>query len=74
MYLNFKTSKYKGEIYKFYSIAESYREGSKVRNRDIWAIGKLTNKQAQQIRLICKTIFDPNMIITTLDDIVAYKI
>ena len=73
MHLNFKTSKYKDKIYKSYSIAESYREGNKVKKRDIWPIGKLTDMQVQQIRLICKTVSDPDIIITTLDNIVAQE-
>jgi len=32
MHLSYKTSKYKGKIYKSYSIAESYREGNTVKN------------------------------------------
>ena len=52
MHLNYSTSEYKGQTYKSYSIAESYREGKKVRKRVIWRIGKLTEQQAQQIKLI----------------------
>jgi hypothetical protein len=73
MYLDYKTSKYKNTIYKSYSIAESYREGNKVRKRIIWPIGRLTDKQADQIRLICRTVSDPNMIITTIDNMVAQE-
>ena len=56
MHLTYSTSNYKEKKYKSYSIAESYRDGKKVRKRPIWKIGKLTDKQAKQIRLICKIV------------------
>lgn len=73
MHLSYKTSRYKDSTYKSYSIAESYREGNKVKKHIIWHIGRLTDKQANQIRLICKTVSDPSMIITTLENIVAQE-
>ncbi|MCP4553685.1 MAG: IS1634 family transposase [Bacteroidetes bacterium] len=56
MHLSYSTSKYKGKIYKSYSIAESYRDGKTVKKRTIWPIGKLTHDQADQIKAICKAI------------------
>lgn len=73
MHLSYKTAKYKGTIYKSYSIAESYREGTKVKKRIICPIGKLTDIQARGIRLICKAISDPKIIFTALDDIVVQE-
>ena len=71
MHLSYKTSRYKSTIYKSYSIAESHREGRKVKKRIIWPIGKLTDSQANKIRLICKIVSDPTKIITTIEDIVT---
>jgi len=73
MHLSFKTSKYKGKIYKSYSIAESYREGKSVKKKTLWAIGKLTELQAQQIRKICKVMTDPEDVLTTIKQIVVQK-
>lgn len=73
MHLSYKTSKYKDKIYKSYSIAESYREGNTVKKRTIFALGKLTDLQAEQIRKICKIVSDPDLILTTLDDVVVEK-
>ena len=42
MHLSYSFSTYKGKKYKSYAIAESYREGKKVKKRNIWPIGKLT--------------------------------
>ena len=52
MHLSYSSSTYKGKTYKSYSIADSYRDGKKVRKRTIWSIGKLTDEQAEQIRMI----------------------
>ncbi len=71
MHLSYKTAKYKDTIYKSYLIAESYREGGKVKKRVLWSIGKLTDSQKEQINMICKTMSDPQQVLTTLDNISA---
>jgi len=71
MHLSYSTAKYKDQTYKSYAIAESYREGKKVRKRIVWAIGKLSDKQAEQIRLICKIAHGKDQFITQLKDIVV---
>jgi transposase len=71
MHLSYSTSSYKGQIYKSYSIAESYREGEKVRKRIIWRIGKLTHQRADQIRLILEVAQGKDQVITRLEDIVV---
>jgi len=71
MHLSYSVSKYKGKSYKSYAIAESYRDGDKVRKRILWKIGKLSDIQARQIRLICKATKDEEQLLTRLDDIVV---
>ena len=71
MHLSYSTSNYKGQIYKSYSIAESYREGKTVRKRIIWKMGKLTDIQARQIRMICKIVKSEEQIITQFKNIVV---
>lgn len=71
MHLSYSTSSYKGQIYKSYSIAESYREGKKVRKRVLWPIGKLTDQQAEQIRLILQVVQSEDQVVTRLKDIVV---
>jgi len=73
MHLSYKTSKYKNKIYKSYSIAESYREKGIVQKRILWKLGKLSDQQAQQIRLTCKVIQEPDLLLTTLKDIVVQE-
>jgi len=71
MHLSYSTSKYKGRSYKSYSVAESYRDGKTSRKRTIWPIGKLTDQQAQQIRLVLKVVQNEDEVVTRLKDIVV---
>lgn len=73
MHLSYKTSKYKNKIYKSYSIAESYREGGIVKKQELWKLGKLSERQAQQIKLICKVAQDQDLLLTTIKDIVVHE-
>jgi transposase len=71
MHLSYSFSKYKGKKYKSYTIAESYREGKKVKKRTIWPIGKLTDAQAQQMKLILKVFQGKGEAVTQLEDVVV---
>lgn len=71
MHLSYSASKYKGKTYKSYAIAEACRKGKKVDKRIIWPIGKLTDQQAEKVRLICKVVHGKDQIITQLKDIVV---
>jgi transposase len=73
MHLSYSTSKYKGRSYISYSIAESYRDGKTSRKRTIWSIGKLTDQQADQIRLILKVVQNEDEVVTRLKDIVVQE-
>lgn len=69
MHLSYKTRKYKQKTYKSFFLAESYREGKKVKKRTICSLGPLTETQQEQITLICRTISQPSHALTTLEDI-----
>jgi len=71
MHLSYSFSTYKGKKYKSYAIAESYREGKKVKKRTIWPIGKLTDQQADQIKLVLKVAKGRDQVITQLKHIVV---
>ena len=73
MHLSYSTSTYKDRVYKSYTIAESYRDGKTSRKRPIWPIGKLTDQQADQIRLILKVVQTEDEIVTRLKDIVVQE-
>jgi len=71
MHLSYSFSKYKNKKYKSYALAESYREGKKVKKRTVWPIGKLTDRQADQIRLILNVVQSEDEVVTRLKDIVV---
>ncbi|MDB4444120.1 IS1634 family transposase [bacterium] len=71
MHLSYSTSTYKERVYKSYSIAESYRDGKTSRKRTVWTLGKLTDQQADQIRLILKVVQNEDEVVTRLKDIVV---
>jgi len=71
MHLSYSSSTYKGKTYKSYAIAKSYREGKTVRKRTIWSIGKLSDEQAEQIRMICKVASGKEAALIQLKDIVV---
>lgn len=71
MHLSYSISKYKEHTYKSYTIAESYREGKKVRKRVIWPIGKLSDRQAAQVRQVCKATQSEDQVVTHLKDLVV---
>ncbi|MBD3307593.1 IS1634 family transposase [candidate division KSB3 bacterium] len=71
MHLSYKTRKYKNKVYKSFFLAESYREGNKVKKRNLCPLGSLTEIQQRQIQLICKTVSNPSYLPTTLEDIVV---
>jgi transposase len=73
MHLDYQTSRYKEKVYKFYHIAESYREGGKVKKNRLFPLGQLTDEQAQKIRLILRVVSDPALQVTTLSNVVAQE-
>ena len=73
MHLGYSTSAYKGKTYKSYTIAESYRDGKSVRKRVIWRLGKLTEQQAEQIKLILQVVQSEDQVVTRLKDIVVQE-
>jgi len=73
MHLGYSTSTYKRQKYKSYVIAESYRDGKTVRKRIIWRLGKLTDEQAEQIRLILEVVQSEDQVVARLKDIVLQE-
>jgi len=73
MHLGYSTSKYKGHTYKSYKISESYRDGKTVRKRVLWPLGKLTEQQADQIKLILEVKQSEEQVVARLRDIVVQE-
>jgi transposase len=73
MHLDYQTSRYKDKVYKYYHIAEAYREGGKVKKNRLFPLGALRDEQAKKIRLILKVVSNPDEQVTTLANIVAQE-
>ena len=57
--------------YRSYTIAYSYRDGKKVKNRVLRKIDKVSDEQVRQIRLVCKVAKNEEQLITNPADIVV---
>lgn len=73
MHLTYSTSKYKGRIYKSYSLAESYRLKGGVRKKILFPLGKLTDEQALKIRYILQVVKEPQKILISLEDVIPLR-
>ena len=73
MHLVYGTRYYKKKKYTSYSIAESYREGKKVRKRKLFPLGKLSETKVEQIRLILKVIKGKEHILSFIENIIPLK-
>jgi len=69
MHLSYKPAKYKNQRYKSYNIAESYREGGKVKKRILLNIGRLADIQVQQMKFILKISKNIDQVVTQLEDL-----
>ena len=70
MHLTYGTYSYKGKQYTSHSIAESYREGKTVRKRILFPLGKLSETQVEQIKLILKVVKGKEHILSSIENIV----
>lgn len=73
MFLKKSTKTSKGATYSSYALAQSYREGGKVKHKHIASLGKLTPEQAQQIKLILRTRELDNIYVGNGKDLVVQK-
>ncbi len=73
MFLKKTQKKYKEKGYEHYSLTESYREGGKVKHRNIAKLGVLSPEQAERIRLVLKIQRIDNVYVGDLSDVVVKK-
>lgn len=73
MHLTYGTYRYKGKEYTSYSVAKSYREGKTVKKRVLFPLGKLSEIQAEQIRLILKVVKAKEHILSSIENIVPLR-
>jgi len=70
MYLLSQPRKKKGKVYRYYSVARSYREGKKVRIEILHRMGKLSDQEAGQIKAILKLQTGKEPYLTSLEEII----
>ena len=73
MHLTYGTCHYKGKEHTSYSIAESYRDGKTVRKRVLFPLGKLSEIQVAQIKLILKVVKGKEPVLSSIEDIAPLK-
>ena len=71
LHLHWRTSRYKGNVYRSYSLARPFRSDGKNRKEIVLPLGKLTDEQAAMWRAVLKAIKTPGSFFATLDDIVV---
>ncbi len=69
LHLHWGQCKYKGKIYRSYSLARAYRENGKNRKEIIYKLGKLTEEEAVKWRSLLKGIKKGDAIITAPDNL-----
>lgn len=69
MFLKKSTATINGKTYNHYKIVESYRDGGKVKHRILFNIGKLTDEQAEQLRLAIQIQSDSSLFVAKENDI-----
>jgi len=73
VFLKKSTATIKGKQYHHYKIVESYRDQDKVKHRILFNVGKLTDEQADQLRLTLQIQNDPTLIVAKEKDILVTK-
>jgi len=69
LHLHWRVSKHKGNVYRSFSLARSYREDGKNRKEIVFKLGKLTDKEAENWRNFLQSLKKPDAFFTTFDDI-----
>lgn len=73
MFLKKSTATIKGTQYHHYKIVESYRDGGKVKHRILFNVGKLTDEQAEQLKLAIQVQNNPSLVIAKESEITVTR-
>ncbi len=71
LHLHWRVSHYKGNSYRSYSLARSYRHQGTSRKQIVLKLGKLSDQQAQRWRHLLQVAKNPKAFFTTLDELVV---
>ncbi len=69
LHLHWGQCKYKGKVYRSYSLARAYRENGKNRKEIICKLGKLTEGEVVKWRSLLNGLKNSDAIVTTIKDI-----
>jgi transposase len=73
LHIHWRTSKYKGNIYKSYSLARAYRKDGKNRKEIVLPLGKLSEEDLKRWKIFIEALKKPDMILTNFDEIEVLK-
>ncbi len=71
MFLKKVKKTHKGKVYETYALTESYREGGKVKHRNIASLGALAPERIQRMQLVLKAQRIDGVFVGHLSDVVA---
>ncbi|MBS3937107.1 MAG: hypothetical protein KGZ50_00850 [Peptococcaceae bacterium] len=71
MFLKKVKKTHKGKVYETYALTESYREGGKVKHRNIASLGALAPEQIQRMQFVLKAQRIDGAFVGHLSDVVA---
>ncbi|WP_066190602.1 IS1634 family transposase [Gracilibacillus timonensis] len=73
MFLKKSTTTINGKKYNHYKIVESFREDNKVKHRILFNVGRLTDEQAEQLKLAIQVKSNPSIVVAKEKDIAVTK-
>jgi transposase len=73
LHLDWGASKYKGKVYRSYSLARPLWVNGKNKKETILKLGKLSDDEVQKWRNLLKTLKDPNSFFTSFENICIEK-
>ncbi len=73
LHLHYRSSVYKRETYRSYSLARAYREDGKNRKEIVLKLGKLSPEQVRQWKNALKVAKNPQSVVTTLEDAAVFR-
>ncbi|MCP4553712.1 MAG: IS1634 family transposase [Bacteroidetes bacterium] len=73
LHLDWGSSRYKGKVYRSYSLARALWVDGKNKKETVIKLGKLSDAEVAKWRSLLKALKDPNCILTSFDDICVEK-
>ena len=73
LHLDWGASKYKGKVYRTYSLARPLWVNGKNKKETVIKLGKLSDEEVKKWRNLLKALKDPNSFFTSIDDICVEK-